>query len=343
MRSTKYRCRMRHARQPAKGQRGIAIVTALLVVALVATLAASVMWRELVAVRDVSNQRLNTEMMWVERAGVEWARAALREQASSSNVAFYGQQWSSPLHDVQLANLLPRDAIAVNGDLADAYISGQVEDAEAKFNVMDLVSRSGPGQPYQINANGMLAYRRLLGELSLNPALAQPTADYVLRSLGHTGGDSWPLQLVSVQDLSRIPGYDTDTIRTLSDFVTVLPGYTYINVNTAAAPVLIAAIPTLSDGQAQMLIQRRGTAYFNSTADVALVLAPILAAGTTPATTTPGFLPSGAIASVNSDYYIVHCRIHSARINTRIDTLIGRYGTGDYSWTSVIWVHRLAS
>ncbi|WP_144152981.1 type II secretion system minor pseudopilin GspK [Paraburkholderia sp. BCC1885] len=333
---------MRYPRPGATRERGIAIVTALLVVALVAALAASVVWRELVAVRDVSNQRLNTEMMWVERAAVEWARAALREQAATSNVAFYGQQWSSPVRDVQLADFLPREAIAVNGDLADAYISGQVEDAQAKFNVMDLVSRPGPSQPYQVDGSGVLAYRRLLSDLSLSPALAQTTADYILLSRGIGGGESWPLQLVSVEDLVRVPGYDKDTVRILSNFVTVLPDYTLVNANTAPAPALVAAIPALSDEQAQMLTQRRSTAYFNSAMDIALVLAPVLTAGSTSATTTTG-LPSGALAGVNSGYFIVHCRIHSARINTRIDTLIARYGIGDFSWTSVIWVHRLAS
>jgi general secretion pathway protein K len=55
----------------------------------------------------------------------------------------------------------------------------------------------------------VLAYRRLLGALGLDAALAQATADYMLRSLrGTNGPDGWPLQLVSVDDLARIPGYD---------------------------------------------------------------------------------------------------------------------------------------
>jgi general secretion pathway protein K len=52
-------------------------------------------------------------------------------------------------------------------------------------------------------------------------------------------------------------------------------------------------------------------------------------------------LPDGSIVGVNSGYFIVHCRIHSARINVRIDTLIARCGIGNYSWTAVIWAHRL--
>jgi general secretion pathway protein K len=326
--------RARHRARPAH-QRGIAIVTVLLVVALAATLAASVVWREMVALRDVENQRLSVETMWAERAAVQWARATLREASADSNVAYVGQPWSAPVKDAQLADFLPRDAIAVNSDLANAYISGQVEDAQAKFNLTDLVSRPGPSAPWQTDGNGLLAYRQLLSTLSLNPALAQATADYMLRSLTDgRGSENWPMQLVSIEDLKRVPGYDAQTVHALSSVATILPDYTMVNANTASEPVLAAAIPTVSAGQAHTLVERRDTAYFNSTADITLVLSPLL---------TNAELPAGAIVAVNSSYFIVHCRIHSAKINTRVDTLIGRYGIGNFAWTSVVWVHRLAT
>ncbi|CAB3749201.1 type II secretion system minor pseudopilin GspK [Paraburkholderia humisilvae] len=322
--------------QPRKRERGIAIVTVLLVVALAATLAASVLWRQRVATRDVENQRLAAETMWVERAAVEWARATLRAQSSTSNVTFDGQEWSAPVSDIQLSNLLPRDAIEVNGELANAWISGQVEDAQAKFNLANLVSRPAPAQPWRIDGNGIAAYRRLLGELSLDPALAQATADYMLRSLRDGSGTSdWPLQLVSAADLRRIPGYDAAAVHALTPFVTVLPDLTAVNVNTAPEQTIVAAIPGISAGQAHTIVQRRNTAYFVSTAEVAMLLSPPQQATAT--------LADGAQIDVNSGYFIVHCRIHSKRINTRIDTLIARYGIGDYSWTSVIWVHRVTT
>ncbi|MFJ1208696.1 type II secretion system minor pseudopilin GspK [Burkholderia pyrrocinia] len=320
----------------ARRERGIAIVTVLLVVALAATLAASVLWRQQVATRDVENQRLATQTMWVERAAVEWARATLRAQSATSNVTFVGQPWSAPVADVQLSDLLPSDALAVNAELSRAWISGSVEDAQARFNLMNLVSRVAPGKPWQSNGEGVLAYRRLLGQLSLEPALAQQTADYMLRSLRDANGPGgWPLQLVSVDDLARIPGYDAHAIETLAPFVTILPDLTVVNANTAAEPVLVAAIPTLSPSQAKRLVDRRATAYFVSTGDIAEYLLP--AQGGNPT------LPDGSAVGVTSGYFVVHCRVHSARINARVDTLIARYGSGNFAWTSVIWVRRLAS
>ncbi|KVD47330.1 general secretion pathway protein GspK [Burkholderia sp. ABCPW 11] len=320
----------------ARRERGIAIVTVLLVVALAATLAASVLWRQQVATRDVENQRLATQTMWIERAAVEWARATLRAQSATSNVTFVGQPWSAPVADVQLSDLLPSDALAVNAELSRAWISGSVEDAQARFNLMNLVSRAAPGKPWQSNGEGVLAYRRLLGQLSLDPALAQPTADYMLRSLRDANGPGgWPLQLVSVDDLARIPGYDAHAIEALAPYVTILPDLTVVNANTATEPVLVAAIPTLSASQAKRLVDRRASAYFVSTGDIAEYLLP--AQGGNPT------LPDGSAVGVNSGYFIVHCRVHSARINARVDTLIARYGSGNFAWTSVIWVRRLTS
>ncbi|GAB2916159.1 type II secretion system minor pseudopilin GspK [Paraburkholderia jirisanensis] len=324
-------------RGPAAKRRegGIAIVTALLVVALAATLAASVVWREMVSIRDVENQRLAVETQWVERAAVQWARATLHAEAAVSNVTYVGQPWSEKVNDAQLADFLPRDVAATNAELANAWISGEVEDAQARFNLSDLVSRPGPHAPWQVNPDGLIAYRQLLSSVSLSPALAQATADYMLHSLTETRGDAnWPLQLVTPDDLIRVPGYDHDAIHALAPFITILPDYTYVNANTASETVLAASIPTVSAELAHRLVERRATAWFNSITDVALVLSPL---------GLNASLPAGSIVAVTSGYFIVHCRIHSARINARLDTLIARYGIGDFSWTSVIWVHRLAA
>jgi len=324
----------RVSRARSHRQRGIAIVTVLLIVALAAALAASVLWRQHVATHDVENQRLATQGLWVERAAVEWARATVREEARTSGVTYVGQPWSSPVSEVQLVDLLPRDAASVNGELARAWISGQIEDAQAKFNVMNIVSRPAPGRPYQADGPGVLAYRRLLSELGLSPALAQQTADYLVSALRPTrDAGNWPLQPVTLADLARIPGYDAHTVETLAPYATILPDQTTVNANTAAEPALVAAIPTLSRSQAQRLVERRATAYFNSTADIAEILLPV---------STNATLPEGAIVGVGSGYFVVHCHVRSPRLRMRIDTLIARYSTGNFAWTSVIWVHRLA-
>ena len=311
----------------------MAVITALLVVALAASLVVSIVWRELVALRDIENQRLALQTLWLERAAVQWSRATLREQSMQSNVSYVGQAWSIPVRNVRLSDLLPEGTQQLNGELSRASLSGQIVDAEARFNLADLVSRPGPSRPWQVDASGLRAYRQLLTELSLSPALANSTASYMLRSMTeHPGDGVWPMQLVSIADLGRVAGYDTGAITTLRPYITLLPDYTYVNANTASDLVLAAAIPGLSVEQAHTLTGRRQTAYFVNTGEIPLVLAPPSGGDTS--------LPAGAMVSVSSSYFIVHCRIHSARIDIRLDTLIGRFGLGDFAKTRVLWVHR---
>lgn len=328
------RQRRRYQAHPVsrRHQRGIAVVTALLVVALAASLAVSIVWRELVALRDIENQRLAVETLWLERAAVQWARATLREQSTHANVTYVGQVWSTPVQNLRLADILPGSTLQLNADLNAASLSGEVEDAQAKLNLTDLISRPGPRQPWQVDASGMRAYRQLLSELSLTPALADNAAAYMLRSMNDTPGEgNWPMQLISIADLGKVPGYDAHTVGALAPYVTLLPDYSYVNANTASDTVLAAAIPALSPEQAHRLIEHRQTAFFVSTGDILLALTP--QAGN-------AALPDGSLVSVNSGYFIVHCRIHSARLNIRMDTLIGRFGLGDFTTTRVLWVHR---
>jgi general secretion pathway protein K len=316
-------------------QRGMAVIAALLVVALAASLTASIVWRELVALRDVENQRMSLQTLWLERAALQWARATLREQSAQSNALYLGEAWSMPVRDLRLADILPDGTRALNGEVASASVSGEMVDAQARFNLADLVSRPGPGAPWQVDPNGLRVYRQLLGELAIAPALAQNTADYMLRSLSPPSGDAaWPLQLTSVADLGKVPGYDAGVIDALAPQVTLLPDYTYVNANTADPQVLAAAIPRLSVEQAHRLTEHRQTAYFNSTGDIALALSP--AAGTSA-------LPDNALVAVNSGYFIVRCRIRSAHLDARVEALIGRYGLGDFASTRVIWMRRLST
>jgi general secretion pathway protein K len=314
-------------------ERGIAIVTVLLVVALAATLAASVVWRERLAVRDVENQRLASEALWVQRAVVSAARAQVRAQAAKATIIYDGQVWSIPVEARPLASFLPRDALALNSRLADATLTSRVEDAQARFNLLNLVTRGGPSAPFQASPNGVLAYRRLLSALGIDPALAQPTADYLLRAMKIGGAaEDRPMQWTSLRDLAYVPGYDAATIRTLAPYVTLLPDLAYVNANTASQPVLMAALPTLSELQAHRLVERRATAYYVSTAEVSLILWPMRAGGS---------LPDGAMLTVNSGYFIVHSRIRASGVDLRFETLIGRYGLGDNAWTTVLRVRRV--
>ena len=56
-------------------QRGVAVVTALLLTTLAVTIVASLFWQQQVQVRSMENQRLQSQTKWIQRGALDWALA----------------------------------------------------------------------------------------------------------------------------------------------------------------------------------------------------------------------------------------------------------------------------
>jgi general secretion pathway protein K len=83
-------------------QRGVAVITALLLTTLAITIVASLFWQQQVQVRSIENQRLQLQKQWILRGALDYARLVLREDARNSNVDYLGEPWSVPLEETKL-------------------------------------------------------------------------------------------------------------------------------------------------------------------------------------------------------------------------------------------------
>jgi general secretion pathway protein K len=54
-------------------QRGVAVITALLLTTLAVTIVASLFWQQQVQVRSMENQRLQLQTRWILRGALDWA------------------------------------------------------------------------------------------------------------------------------------------------------------------------------------------------------------------------------------------------------------------------------
>ncbi|WP_226929586.1 type II secretion system minor pseudopilin GspK [Janthinobacterium aquaticum] len=242
-------------------QRGVAIITALLLTALAITVVASLFWQQQVQVRSMENQRLRLQTQWAMRGMVDFARFWLR-QDNPALTAVDGV-WATPIEEARLDDYVDRER--VDTEKFDATVSGRALDAQGRFNITNLVDMTGAPNPGQLQA-----YQRLLSNLQLDSGLARATADAVVRarpkprstdkgSDGKTAtvaagssGSSEPVAFMQIEDLMAIPGYTPQIIEKLRDFVIVLPEMTAVNVNTASAEVL-AAITDMSVSEASAL------------------------------------------------------------------------------------------
>ncbi|WP_025598126.1 type II secretion system minor pseudopilin GspK [Burkholderia sp. WSM2230] len=346
----------RHATQHAQRpqQRGAAIISALLVVALSAILVSGMLWRQQVQVRRIENQRLLAQAQWVARGALDWTRLILRSEGdTSAGITYLGGVWGVPIAKTRLSDFLGQIGEVRAQQGAATYLSGSIEDAQAKFNLRNLVASPAPGV-MQLDTEQIGAYQRLLVSLGVNSQLAKNTAVQVRASLlqsatrfqtvtstsgttstpaiqgGATGGgftdkpgiedseDSAahaPLQMTSVDSLLDIPGYTPEMVARLRPFVTVLPTVSAVNMNTASAEVIAAVVPGMSLSSAQAFVARRQTVFFHNVGDVQLALR---GAGVQSVSIDPAEL------DVNTNYFLIHGRVQHERAEVDRTTLVYR-------------------
>lgn len=310
-----------------KHQRGVAVVTALLLTALAVTIVASLFWQQQVQVRTIENQRLQQQAKWVLLGALDWARLILREDAKNSTADHLSEPWATPLEETRLDSYLERSK--TDSSVTDATLSGYVVDAQAHFNLTNLYSG------HAINTSELAVFERLLLILNMNPALARETAKAIAAaqtaeasqnnagSNGDAGSNtSSPIGITHVDDLLLVPGFTPEIVVTLKKFVVVLPRFTPINVNTASAEVLAAKMSRLTLADATALINSRDQAFFRDNADFTQRLPR--------SQQTTGV---GEIA-VATSYFIVHGKVKIDRASQQMQALIERNLNG----TNVIWI-----
>jgi len=277
---------MTSLRNPAR-QRGVAVVTALLLTTLAITIVASLFWQQQVQVRSIENQRLQLQKQWILRGALDWTRLILRSDAPG--VDHLGEPWATPLAETRLDQYVENSGSS--GEAPDAVLSGNIVDAQSRFNLTNLC------QGGRIRLDEVAVFAKLLTSLRQNPALAQATAAAMKAAQSRTAsaasaqtastsgastsagassvattassdsGTSQPLDILYVDDLLAVPGFTPEALEAIRDFVVVLPIYTPVNANTAPAEVLAARIATLSVADAAVVVAARETAWFKDPND----------------------------------------------------------------------------
>jgi general secretion pathway protein K len=310
------------------------------------------LWRQQVQIRRIENQRLLSQAQWIARGALDWTRLILRSEGdTSAGVTYLGGIWGVPIAKTRLSDFLGQIGESGAEQAAETWLSGSIEDAQAKFNLRNLVSSPAPGA-LQLNIEQIEAFQRLLTLLGVNGQLAKKTAVQLRASLaqsatrfqtqtttsttttlqgGAIGGGNFtdkpglddsddnsavaPLQMTSVDSLLDVPGFTPEMVARLRPFVTVLPTTSAVNMNTAPAEVIAAIVPGMNLSSAQAFVARRATVFFHNIADVQLALQ---GAGVQLAAFDPSQL------DVNTSYFLIHGRVQHERAEVDRTTLIYR-------------------
>ncbi|MGH8426642.1 MAG: type II secretion system minor pseudopilin GspK [Gammaproteobacteria bacterium] len=238
-------------------ERGIALLIALLILALGASIASAMLWERNLAVSRTSLLSAQSQA-WLYDLGVEsWVEQILLRDAGKPDTL--SSDWATQL-----------PPLPVEG----GAIQGKVEDLQGRFNLNDLVDKNG-----KENTVAFSVLQHLFTVLNIDPGLANAVLDWVdaddipretdgaetgyYSSLDPPYASANAL-FVSATSLLLVKGITPEIYARLAPYVTALPVNTPVNVNTTSAPVLAAIVPDLSLEEARSVIQERGTKGFEN-------------------------------------------------------------------------------
>ena len=247
-------------------QRGAAILTAMLTVVLVATLASSMLWQQWRGVEVESAQRTRVQAAWILVGALDWARLILREDARQGGADHLAEPWAVPLAPARLSTFLAAERGQANVEDAsageeEAFLSGAMEDLQARLNATNLIDGD------KLHAPSVAAWARLFKYLNLPERELNALTQSLMRARQASA---------SVQPRPLVPktwpemawmGLSPATLQALAPFVTVLPERTPVNLNTAAPEVLLASVVGMDMAQAQHLVQQRAARPIDTTLD----------------------------------------------------------------------------
>ncbi|MEE9494019.1 MAG: type II secretion system minor pseudopilin GspK [Gammaproteobacteria bacterium] len=249
-------------RNSYRRQKGVALITAILMVSLATIAAVSMANRQQIDIRRTGNFLHHEQARSFVEAAESWAQVILIRDAANSTIDTLEEDWATtaPVSSVE-----------------GGSISGKLVDLQGRFNLNNLYDSSN-------NAEHILSvdyFRRLLINLNLNQDLVDALIDWIDENIEpkFPGGaeDSEYLSrdptyrasnqyLVNITELLLIKGFDHNIVEKLQPFVCVLPEFSPINVNTAPAEVLQALGAALSVADAEALINARGQTGYADTA-----------------------------------------------------------------------------
>ena len=255
-------------------QHGAALLTAMLIVVLVSSLASAMVWQQWRAVQVESAERARTQSAWILSGALDWARLILREDALSGGPTALSEPWATPLAEARLSSFLAADKTSTD-DAPEAFLSGQITDAQARYNLRNLVGDDGSVVPAQ-----RAAVRRLFESVGVAPDLADRVANGLRDALARPGSEGRsatpPLLPRTVAQL-RWLGVDSTSLQRLAPHVVLLPVQTPINLNTASREVIAASVDGLDLSAAERLVQSRQRTPFGGLPDAQALIPPSLA------------------------------------------------------------------
>lgn len=302
---------MKRVLSTSRSQRGIAVITAILIAALVASLAFALSARQRQWLNLVGNRADLSAARSLARSGIDLARLTLRDDMRGNQIDHLLEAWTVPVPSV---------------NVEEGGVGGRIVELQGRFNLYNLQSGG------RVSAAGVAALRRLLPTRglpanwadALAAAMASQEAEWLRQA--PSSADK-PLTVANLAELAGLAGIGAEQVAALEPLVSVLPEATSINVNFAPPEVLMAVTPGLSLREAERLTIRRTADHFKSAQDFVNALPGELRTTTRP-----------TAYAVESQYFQFETESWSGRAHLRLQAMLYRQRG---RMPEILWVRRM--
>ena len=238
-------------------QRGVALITAVLIVALATILAVDVGFKGYMDQRRTANAFAMDQSFEIALGGEAWASDSLRrDKIQSPKTDDFTEEWATPIPPIPLED--------VGGEF-----EGQLEDLQGRFNINNLVAFDGGGNS-KVDPAAVKRLERLLEILEMETKWAGLIADWIDsdNDAGFPDGAEDPvytslvpayrtanMPVTRTSELLALQEFGLERYRKLEPFISALPAGTTINVCTASPELLDALV----EGRREFTLARETT------------------------------------------------------------------------------------
>jgi general secretion pathway protein K len=237
------------ARALPRQQRGVALLTAIVLFAVATILAAAITYNKAMAARRAAATFTLDQALQAGMAAEALAALALEDgHRRNKTETLVSQPWAQAFGPVEIEE-------------TGIFVQGQVEDLQGRFNLNNLVIWDQQANAYVADPKQLLVFQQLLEALDLETKWADLMVDWIDQDIapyGPNGGeDTLYLSqtpsyrppntfITSTGDLLALPGFGQERYAKLAPYITAIPNGTTVNVCTGRGAVLDAV---RADGQ----------------------------------------------------------------------------------------------
>ena len=242
-------------------QRGVALLTILLLVVSITVVAGAMLASQKIAIRRSGLLFDQNQLLQDIDAGQQLAVTMIRADANLNDTDSTQDIWAKPVPPYTLG----------------AHSIGiEIRDEASRFNINNLYQNGA------VDSNALAVLQRLLTQLNLAPDIAIAVLDYqdADSEVYQDGGDESTVynqqsnssvdndlpnqRLVNIDQLQNVKGINAEVLAVLRPYITVVPHYLPINMNTASPVLLAALIDGATSQQMQTIVDLREKQVFKS-------------------------------------------------------------------------------